>query len=76
MTGITALTFDTYGTVVDWRGSILREFQAFGAARGVQVEWEAFLGEWKSCYRVGMDKVNRGEWPWTMRCWGWRRPKS
>src|SRR5262249_37080032 len=22
-------------------------------------------GEWKTCYREGMDKVDSGEWPWT-----------
>ena len=30
---IKALTFDVFGTVVDWRGSIIREGEAFGAAR-------------------------------------------
>jgi len=60
-----ALTFDTYGTLVDWRGTILDELRAFGHARGLDLDWEAFLSEWKSCYRPGMDKVNAGEWPWT-----------
>ena len=62
---VEALTFDTYGTLVDWRGSILDELGAFGAARGLSRDWAAFLDDWKSCYRPGMDKVNRGEWPWT-----------
>jgi 2-haloacid dehalogenase len=60
-----ALTCDTYGTVVDWRGSILDELAAFGASRGLDRDWPAFLADWKSCYRPGMEKVNRGEWPWT-----------
>jgi 2-haloacid dehalogenase len=29
------------------------------------VDWTAFLTEWKAGYRPGMDRVNRGEWPWT-----------
>ena len=62
---IEALTFDTYGTLVDWRGSILDELAAFGAARGIARDWEAFLADWKAGYRPGMDRVNRGEWPWT-----------
>jgi len=62
---VKALTCDTYGTLVDWRGSILDELSAFGAAHGVERDWEAFLSDWKSCYKPGMDKVNRGEWPWT-----------
>ena len=62
---VQALTFDTYGTVVDWRDSVLAELGEFGAARGLDVDWTAFLTEWKAGYRPGMDRVNRGEWPWT-----------
>ena len=60
-----ALLFDTYGTLVDWRTSVRDELAAFGAARGLRHDWEAFLAEWKACYRPGMDAVNRGEAPWT-----------
>ena len=62
---VQALTFDTYGTVVDWRDSVLAELLAFGAARGLYVDWTRFLTEWKAGYRPGMDRVNAGEWPWT-----------
>jgi 2-haloacid dehalogenase len=62
---VQALAFDTYGTVVDWRDSVLGELTEFGAARGLDVDWMAFLAEWKAGYRPGMDRVNRGEWPWT-----------
>ena len=62
---VKALACDTYGTLVDWRGSILDELRALGAARGIERDWEAFLADWKSCYRPGMDKVNSGQWPWT-----------
>jgi 2-haloacid dehalogenase len=62
---VRALTCDTYGTLVDWRGTILDELRAFGQTRGLDRDWEAFLTDWKACYRAGMDKVNAGEWPWT-----------
>ena len=62
---IKALTCDTYGTLVDWRGTIIDELCAFGVARGLDGDWETFLAAWKSCYRPGMESVNRGEWPWT-----------
>jgi 2-haloacid dehalogenase len=61
---VQALTFDTYGTVVDWRDSVLAELTAFGAARGLDVNWTALLTEWYAGYRSGMDRVNAGEWPW------------
>jgi 2-haloacid dehalogenase len=62
---IRALAFDTFGTLVDWRGSILAELDGLGARRGLVVDWPRFLADWKSCYREGMDKVNAGAWPWT-----------
>jgi len=62
---IRALTCDTYGTLVDWRGSILDELRALGRSRGIARDWGVFVDDWKSAYRPGMDKVNRGEWPWT-----------
>jgi 2-haloacid dehalogenase len=39
--------------------------RAFGAGRGLHVDWATFLADWKAGYRPGMDRVNRGEWPWT-----------
>lgn len=65
LAGVRALVFDTFGTVVDWRGSILDELAAFGRERRLTVDWAAFLDAWKRCYRPGMDKVNSGDWPWT-----------
>jgi 2-haloacid dehalogenase len=37
-----ALVFDVFGTVVDWRSSIVREGQMLAAAKGLQVDWAAF----------------------------------
>ena len=38
---IKALTFDVFGTVVDWRSSIFREGEAFGRSRGITgVDWQ------------------------------------
>ena len=62
---IAALVFDTYGTLVDWRRSVLAELQSWGAVRRLSFDWEQFLADWKSGYRAGMDKVDSGEWPWT-----------
>lgn len=64
MDGIKALTFDTFGTVVDWRASVIEDFQAFGRGKGISVDWAAFVDEWKTCYRPGMDAVRSGRWPW------------
>ncbi|TMQ16794.1 MAG: haloacid dehalogenase type II [Candidatus Rokuibacteriota bacterium] len=65
MTPPVALLFDTYGTLVDWRSSVLDDLARFGDATGRQQDWARFLADWKACYRGGMDAVNRGERPWT-----------
>ncbi len=44
---------------------MLAQLRAFGASRGLSVDWERFLDDWKACYRPGMDRVNSGDWPWT-----------
>ncbi len=65
ISSVKALTFDVFGTVVDWRGSIMREGIAFGAARGINVDWASFADAWRSGYGPSMDSVRRGEMPWT-----------
>lgn len=60
-----ALAFDTFGTVVDWRSSIIRELEEFGRTHGVGADWEAFADDWRAGYPPAMDRVRRGELPWT-----------
>ncbi|MEO3759800.1 haloacid dehalogenase type II [Mycobacterium sp. B14F4] len=60
-----ALAFDTFGTVVDWRSSIIRELEEFGRAHGVQRDWAAMADDWRKGYPPAMDRVRRGELPWT-----------
>ena len=62
---VKALTFDVFGTVVDWRGSVAREGRALGRAKRLDVDWAAFADAWRAGYRPSMDRVRRGELPWT-----------
>jgi 2-haloacid dehalogenase len=62
---VRALAFDVFGTVVDWRASIIRELEEFGRAHGVQRDWPAFADSWRAGYAPAMDRVRRGELPWT-----------
>ena len=61
---IKALTFDVFGTVVDWYSSIVAEGEKFGNARGIDVDWAQFALKWRAGYGPAMDKVRRGELPW------------
>jgi 2-haloacid dehalogenase len=62
---VKALVFDTWGTLVDWRTSILDELQVLSKREGLKVDWEKFLTDWSAAYKPGKEKVNSGEWPWT-----------
>ena len=62
---VQALLFDVFGTVVDWRGSIIREGVALGRGRKLKVDWPAFADAWRAGYRPAMARVRSGELPWT-----------
>ena len=64
-TRIKALTFDVFGTVVDWRESIIREGQALARAKGLDVDWAKFADAWRGLYQPAMNRVRRGEVEWT-----------
>jgi len=61
----TALAFDVFGTVVDWRSSVISELEEFGRTHGVQQDWPAFADSWRAGYAPAMDRVRSGELPWT-----------
>jgi 2-haloacid dehalogenase len=60
-----AIVFDTFGTLVDWRASIVAELEAFGRERGIDAEWAGFTDAWRGAYRPNMNRVRTGELPWT-----------
>ncbi|WP_016915349.1 MULTISPECIES: haloacid dehalogenase type II [Halomonadaceae] len=62
---IKALTFDVFGTVVDWRGSVIREGEQLSAAKGLAIDWPAFADRWRAGYAPAMNRVRQGELPWT-----------
>ena len=61
---VKALVFDVFGTVVDWRGSIIREGELLGKRKGIQADWVAFADAWRGGYQPAMQKVRSGEIPW------------
>jgi 2-haloacid dehalogenase len=62
---VKALVFDVFGTVVDWRGSVIREGEELARAKGLAVDWPRFADEWRrEGYVAGMERVRRGELPW------------
>ena len=57
---VAALTFDVFGTVVDWRSAIVRE----GRALLPDADWPVLADAWRKLYRPALERVTRGEAPW------------
>ena len=65
VSNVKALTFDVFGTVVDWRSSIIREGEALGRRKDIKVDWAKFADAWRAGYEPAMARVRDGELPWT-----------
>ena len=62
---IRALTFDVFGTVVDWRNSIIEEGQRLRVEWGIEVDWARFADQWRGGYEPAIAQVRKGDLPWT-----------
>jgi 2-haloacid dehalogenase len=62
---VKALAFDVFGTVVDYRTTIVREGERLSEVKGLEVDWATFADAWRGGYRPSMERVMRGELPWT-----------
>lgn len=58
---IRALTFDIFGTVVDWYGTIAAEVVRIG----LPTEGGRFALDWRAGYQPAMQEVRSGALPWT-----------
>jgi 2-haloacid dehalogenase len=63
ISGVKALIFDVFGTLVDWRGSIARESQQHLQPLGIQADWLAFADAWRGEYQGAMQEVRSGRMP-------------
>lgn len=60
-----AIIFDTFGSVVDWRASLIADLYTFGTSRGIAADWAALVDDWRAAYHPAMDRVRKGEIAWT-----------
>lgn len=62
---VKACVFDTFGTVVDWRGSVIAQANSWGKVKGLDINWVEFTDRWRLGYGPAMDNVRKGKIPWT-----------
>lgn len=60
-----AVLFDVFGTVVDWRSSLIDDLSAWGAAEHPGVDWTGLVDAWRHAYAPSMQEVRSGALPWT-----------
>ena len=61
---IKALLFDVFGTVVDWRTSVINECLELEKNTGIKGNWVKLTDMWRQNYIPSMDKVRNGEREW------------
>jgi 2-haloacid dehalogenase len=57
--GVKALLFDVFGTVVDWRSSLIADFSAWAKTNGKTGNWVALVDAWRGAYFPSMDEVRK-----------------
>ena len=64
---IEALIFDVFGTVVNWRDSIIREVEHAASEYGMpDGDWGKFADEWRAWYGRSTRELSRGDGPWRL----------
>ena len=56
---VKALVFDVFGTVVDWRTSLINDFTKWSETRGITADWTALVDGWRAVYAASMDEVRK-----------------
>ncbi len=59
ISAVKALVFDVFGTVVDWRTSLINDFTQWSLTRGVHADWTALVDGWRAVYAASMDEVRK-----------------
>lgn len=59
-----AIVFDVFGTIVDWRSSLINQFNELEKELGVELPSEVLTDQWRHQYAPSMNRVRQGENPW------------
>ena len=63
MVEVRALLFDVFGTLVDWRSSLLEEAAEVGSAAGISPDWAGIVDDWRHAYEPALGRA-RSEPVW------------
>ncbi|HET9894484.1 MAG TPA: haloacid dehalogenase type II [Streptosporangiaceae bacterium] len=58
---IEIIAFDVFGTLVDWRTSIIAELARVGDRAGIRADWAAVADGWRERYQPALNRVIAGD---------------
>jgi len=58
---VRVLLFDVFGTLVDWRSSLIAEATESGRRIGVDADWAEIVDDWRRAYPPAMAAVRHGD---------------
>ncbi len=61
---VKALLFDVFGTVVDYRSTIIKEGEQWNKEKGLSINWEWIADNWRGKYRPTINRILNGDIPW------------
>jgi 2-haloacid dehalogenase len=53
------LLFDVFGTVVDWRSSLIAAAESTAARSGLRADWAAVVDDWRRAYQPALDRARQ-----------------
>ncbi|HYV81137.1 MAG TPA: haloacid dehalogenase type II [Streptosporangiaceae bacterium] len=59
MEPVRVLLFDVFGTLVDWRSSLIGIAETTAARAGQQADWAAVVDDWRRAYQPAMDRARQ-----------------
>src|SRR6201998_1594135 len=59
ISAVKALVFDVFGTVVDWRSSLIADFTKWAETRRIEADWTPRVERWRRVYAASMDEVRK-----------------
>ena len=63
-TAIRAILFDTFGTTVDWQGSLTATATLLGKERRIEADWAGLVKDWRAHYKPAIKPVREHKRPW------------
>lgn len=60
MSRLRVLLFDVFGTLVDWRSSVIETGEAIAGRSKVSADWAAVADDWRREYQPALDRIRHG----------------